>query len=205
LIIHTHDQGTPEWLQARLGIPTASQFGNLVTSQCKPSASQGAYLNKLVTEWLHDRPIEIPTTYWMQRGTELEPEARGYYEIYTGKSVTETGFVTNDDRTCGGSPDGLVGDDSGVEFKCPKDETHTEYCLAKKCPAKYVPQVQGLMYLFERDHWDFMSYYPYPDEATRRPQLLVRVDRDEKWVSAFEIELDKFTEKLAKAKQKLGA
>jgi hypothetical protein len=31
MIILDLEQGTPEWLQARLGIPTASNFGNIIT------------------------------------------------------------------------------------------------------------------------------------------------------------------------------
>ena len=198
MILHDYPQGSDEWLRARLGIPTASRFGDIFTSQGKPSASQGAYINQLVSETLFDRPAPVFQTEWMKRGNDLEPEARDFYAFQRDVTVTECGFVKTSCGSAGGSPDGLT-PDGGVEIKCPKEDNHVDYLLKGKCPAKYFPQVMGLMWLFERDHWDFVSYHP---DCPR--QLIVRVDRDDMWIKGLVDELDKFTSKLAKAKQKLG-
>jgi hypothetical protein len=199
VIIHTADQGTPEWFQARLGIPTASRFGDILTSQAKPAAAQKKYLNTLLAEHLTGKRDEIPQTFWMQRGTELEPHARSYYEFHSELDVRESGFVTTDDGLVGGSPDGLT-EVGGLEIKCPSPAVHVEYLLAGKCPAQYVPQVQGLMWLFGADRWDFVSYHP-----DFRKQLVVQVGRDDKWQAAWESEIKVFNDKLQDAKHKLLA
>jgi len=41
------EQGTPEWLQARLGVPSASSYAKLVTTTGKSSAQAEAYINQL--------------------------------------------------------------------------------------------------------------------------------------------------------------
>ena len=198
MIAHDAAQGSPEWFLSRLGIPTASRFSELLTSQGKPSASQTGYMYELLAEQMAGTPEESFSNAWMERGNELEPMAREYYEIQTGLTVEQSGFVTTDDRSAGGSPDGLT-PTGGIEIKCPKRANHIAYLLGGKCPAKYTQQVQGLMWIFERDHWDFVSYHP-----EMPAQLIVRVDRDDKWIGAFVDELYKFNDKLAKARQKLG-
>lgn len=199
MIIHTAEQGTPEWFQARLGIPTASKFGDILTSQAKPSASQQRYMNMLLAEHLTGEREETPVTRHMQHGAEMEPHARSYYEFESELEVKQLGFVTTDDGLVGGSPDGLtvVG---GLEIKCPSRPVHVEYLRAGKCPAAYVPQVQGLMWLFEADRWDFVSYHP-----RFRKQLVVQVGRDDKWLTAWEAEIKKFNDQLQEAKHKLLA
>jgi hypothetical protein len=70
-------QGTHEWLQARVGIPTASRFDDLITPKTrKPSSSATRYRNEILAEWILGHPIEWGTSQWMERGTELESEAR---------------------------------------------------------------------------------------------------------------------------------
>jgi hypothetical protein len=43
-------------------------------------------------------------------------------------------------------------------------------------PAKYIPQVQGCLWITEREWWDFMSYHPSMED------LIVRVYRDEAYI-----------------------
>lgn len=198
MIIHKMEQRSPEWFAVRLGIPTGSRFGDIYTSQGKPSASQGKYITELAAESLFGRQTEVFESAAMRHGTEYEPEANAFFQFHSDIEVTACGFVTDDEITVGVSPDGLT-EFGGLEIKCPQPATHTEYLLAKKCPAKYVPQVQGCMWMLERDHWHFVSYHP-----DCRKQLVVRVERDDKWIAGFTEELDRFKEKLEKAKQKLA-
>ena len=95
------------------------------------------------------------------------------------------------------SPDGLVGEDGGLEIKCPLIHTHVEYLLDGKLPTKYVQQVQGSMLISGRKWWDFMSYYP-----GLKP-LVVRVERDEKFIAKLKDELNKFCFELKAIVQKL--
>jgi len=199
MIIHQLEQRTPEWYQIRLGKPTGSKFGNIYTSQGKPSASQGAYINELASEWLFGEQVAVFENDAMKWGTKYEPEACDFFQFHSDIPVTPCGFVTDDDLRVGVSPDGLT-EAGGIEIKCPQQLKHTEYLLGKKCPAQYVPQVQGCMWMLERDHWHFVSYHP-----NCRTQLVVRVDRDDKWIDGFSEEMKKFLDKLDKAKTKLAA
>ena len=170
------DQGTQEWLDARLGCPSASQFCKLVTTAGKPSASADDYISELIAERITGEREPIYVNEWMQRGTELEPEARATYEFIHGVDVEEVGFILDDSGEFGCSPDGLVGEDGGVEFKCPAPKNHIAWSRKGVCPSKHYAQVQGCLYITGRKWWDFMSYHP-----DMKP-FIVRVERDEEFI-----------------------
>jgi putative phage-type endonuclease len=175
--IITADQRSPEWFAARLGVPSASQFSCVITPTGKKSTQIDAYLNKMVAAILTGQSEAPEQTDAMQRGIELEAEARGYYELIGGQ-VEEVGFFIHDDGF-GCSPDGLVGADGLLEIKCPLAHTHVEYLRENNLPAKYIPQVQGQLLVTGRQWCDFLSYHP-----DMKP-LLVRVERDEKFITTL--------------------
>lgn len=175
--IINHEQGTQEWLQSRLGCPSGSGFANLITAAGKPSTSAQAYINQLIAELLTDRTTEVKVNEWMQRGTDLEPLAREYFELSSGLSVEEVGFCKHDTMECGVSPDGLIGNDGGLEIKCPAPHTHVAYLRDGKLPTKYKQQVMGCLWITEREWWDFVSYHE------TMPVLQVRVYRDEDYIT----------------------
>ena len=117
-------QRSPEWFAARLGCPSASNFAKVLTPGGKRSTQVEGYLNRLVADILTGRSEQQEPSEAMQRGTELEPEARAYYELIAGP-VEEVGFCIHDDGF-GCSPDGVVGDGL-LEIKCPLAHTHVEY------------------------------------------------------------------------------
>ena len=194
MIIHNVEQGTEEWLNLRLGVPTASRFKDIYTSTGKASTSVTTYMHQLLAEPVAGKSIETYANKWMERGTEMEAEARGYYELIRDVEVEQVGFVLNDLAGC--SPDGLT-DRGGVEIKCPKAETHIKYLLGGKCPAEYFPQVQGCMWLCERQEWDFISYHP------DLPQFILTVYRDDKWLDGLKAELEKLHKKMNEFLEKL--
>lgn len=182
MIIHDCEQGTEEWLALRAGIPTASEFSNLVTSTGQPSDSVKAYAKTLAAEKFAGKPIDaFQGNYWTRRGQELEPEARITYEMLTGRKVDQVGFITDDGVTHGCSPDGLVNKDGAVEFKCLKAESHIDVLMyfdkAKKCPSTYFAQTQGEMFVCERQWVDLMFYHP------ELPPLIIRQTPDKKFVT----------------------
>jgi len=172
-----HEQGSEAWLMSRLGCPSGSGFANLVTASGKRSASAEGYINQLVAELLTGESTKVYENEWMQRGTELEPNAREYYELATGNTVEEVGFCKHDTLECGVSPDGLVGLDGGLEIKCPAPATHVAYLRSGELPAKYKQQVMGCLWITEREWWDFVSYHE------SMPVLQVRVHRDEDYIT----------------------
>lgn len=189
-ILRDLEQGSTAWLEARLGIPTASNFSKLITSTGKKSTQMDGYLNTLVAETLMGKTTDFYTNEHMERGTELEPQARAWYEFHTDKAVEEVGFVLRDDGLVGASPDGLT-KTSGVEFKCPKAETHIGYLRKGKIPSTYVPQVQGCIWLCERESWDFVSYHP------DMPEMLITVQRDSRFIATLESLVDELMDKKA--------
>lgn len=188
--IITANQGTDEWKQARIGVPSGSRFSDIMAKG--GGATRGAYLAAIALERITGVREEIKTTFAMDQGTEREPFARASYEARTGEMVEEVGFCLHDTLRVGVSPDGLVNHDGMTEYKCPQPKTHMEYLRLEKntCPSAYRWQVQGQLWVAEREWCDFVSYNPgFPENA----QLIVRrVYRDEKAIKELDAEIRKF-------------
>lgn len=184
-------QGSPEWFEARVGLPTSSNFDKIITTQGKPSKSKEKYLYKLAGERIIEKSEDTYKNDVMLRGQELESEARQLYELMTGKTVEQVGLcVTEGKAIYGASPDGLVGEDTLLEIKCPIISTQVDYLVRGKLPTAYFQQIQGQLLVTERQYVDFFSYYP-----AMKP-LLIRVVRDEVFLKALKFELEKFTVEL---------
>lgn len=194
--VHAVEQNTTEWMDLRLGIPTASAFGQIITPTGKPSDQAGKYMNMLIANQMADQTLESwQGNQWTERGHELEDEARSYYEMVKNVDVERVGFVTNDNA--GMSPDGMINDDGGIEIKCPSPGIHVSYLLSNKVPTIYIPQIQGSMWISDRDWWDFISYHPVLDS------LIIRVYRDGKYIALLSEAIKKFTDKMLEKKHKL--
>jgi len=172
-----HEQGTEGWLAARLSKPSASCFSKLITMTGKPSASADAYINQLLGERLTGKSEPHYKSEAMILGTEREPEARADYEFISGNKVDQYGFILDDTESYGCSPDGLIGDDGGLEIKCPAQTTQAGYWRDPQSGVKkYYQQIQGCMWVTGRKWWDFFSFHP------RMPHVLVRVTRDDEYI-----------------------
>src|SRR5262245_45091449 len=119
MIIHDVVQGSTSWLQLRAGIPTASQFDQIITPSGKPSKSAERYMLTLLAERLMGHPITENVSMWMKRGSEMEADAVAFYQLQTDSDTVPVGFITNDEGTIGASPDRLVGEEGLLEIKCP--------------------------------------------------------------------------------------
>lgn len=181
MIILNNEQGSDAWLQSRLGKPSASGFSKLITRTGKPSTSADNYINGLIFEMLSQEITQGHTSDAMIRGTELEPEARENYEFITGNEVDEVGFIVDLHDTYGCSPDGLIGEDGGVEIKCPLGATMVKYLRSPDELVKnYWQQIQGCMFVTGRKWWDAFAYHP------NTPHVLVRVERDDAFIELLE-------------------
>ena len=181
-------QGSSEWLYARLGIPTASELDALITPLWKLRTGEGpeTYLYQKLTERVLGFPQTDASSWAMEQGTILEGEAIPLYEGVFDVTVQRVGFITTDDGRFGCSPDGLIGDDNGIEVKCPQPKTHLKYLLEGGVPKDYLAQVHGAMYATGRPRWTFLSY------SRQFPPLIVHVERDEAIQTAIAAALDKF-------------
>lgn len=190
-----HPQGSPEWLQSRCGIPSASRFAAVMAKiKTGESAERRNYRTDLVVERLTGRPLEGFTTAAMKQGTEREPFARMAYEARTGLIVQEVGFCLHDTMEAGASPDGLIDADGGLEIKCPERSAHLRYIQQPGEPPEYTWQIQGGMWITGRAYWDFVSYNPdFPEHL----QLIVRrIKRDEDAIKRLADEVARFVEEV---------
>jgi len=181
-------QGTDEWFASRLGKITASEFANVL---CK-GAGRGTYMLRLAAERLTGITQSTFSNSAMEWGTEHEGDAREYYETVGLCEVQQVGFVIFDEWI-GGSPDGLVGEDGLLEIKCPNSSTHITNILKDKMPPKYVPQVQGLLWITGREWCDFVSYDP---RVTSYSFFCKRIFRDDEKINILSEAANKFKTEL---------
>lgn len=184
------DQRSPEWFEARRGIPTASSFDKIVTSTGKLSTQRKGYLYTLAAERISGMSEDHFKSWQMEEGTRREDESRLVYAMLREVEVEQVGFCLSDEGRYGCSPDGLVGEDGGLELKNPTGKVAIEYLLAGKLPTKYLQQVQGSLLVTGREWWDFASYCP------GLPTLILRVERDEGFITLLENALWEFCDEL---------
>lgn len=197
------EQRTDEWFSARLGCVTASRTADVMAkTKSGYSASRANYMAQLITERLTGQPAEGFSSAAMQWGTETEPQARMAYELMTGETVQETGFVLHPSiKFFGASPDGLVGSDGLLEIKCPNTSTHIDTLLADKVPSKYLTQMHVQMICTGRNWCDFVSFDPrLPGDMSFWMQ---RVNRDDAFCKEIEAEVSSFLDELGTKIQQL--
>lgn len=181
MIILEHEQGTDEWFAARLGKPSGSNCKRLITATGSRSTQFDGYVAELAYELYSGAVTDVFVTEWMARGTAVEPEARNMFALQTNEDVVETGFILSDCESFGCSPDALVGKHGGLEIKVPKPITHTKYIQnPDSLAADYKQQIAMCLLVTGRKHWDIFSYHE------TMPDVLVRVERDEKYIAKLE-------------------
>lgn len=185
-------QCSVEWFKARCGIPTSSNFGKILSPTGRPSKQAEKYMYQLAGERITGIKEEGYSNANMQAGMDREEEGRNFFEFSQGVTLTQVGICYPNERkeySC--SPDGLMLDkEEGFEQKNPIITTQVEYLLSGKMPGVYVPQVQGSMLVTGYKGWWFLSYYP-----GLKP-LVIRVERDEKYIELLKTELYKFNKEL---------
>ena len=193
------EQGSEEWLAARLGIPTATGIKNIVTQSGQKSSGWVSYLAELIAESIEGGGDGFKSND-MQRGNELEPRARMAYEFETGNDVVQVGGVyLNADKDLMVSPDGLIPSiKKGVEIKCPKMKTHIKYLLEGGVPVEYVIQVQAALWVTGYETWDFISYCP---EYQKQPLYVYTAERDPVLMQAFDEHIPNFIRTLKAYKE----
>lgn len=190
-------QQSEEWERWR-NRPTASEFDKFITPAKGEYSSQATgYAAKIVAKRLgvYNEP---PPTFWMEWGTEHEPNAKHAYTLQTGREIQDVGFVLPDGTDAYGcSPDGLVGDDGLIEVKCPAPETLIGYHAAGELPIGYRPQIQGELLVTGRKWCDFYAWHP------ELSPFLFRVEADEKYQTKMAQALLMLLEEIASIESKV--
>lgn len=187
------EQGSPEWVQARLGIPTASEFGSVMAKG--EGKTRRTYMLKLLGERLTGAPQEQYSNPHMERGKEMEAEAVDLYAFMREVEPKPIGFIRNGNRGC--SPDRMVGDNGMAEIKTKLPHLQLAALLDGRLPAEHKPQVQGVIWTAEREWCDFVSYWP------RLPLFVVRVYRDEQYIKTLDVEVTRFLDEMLELETKI--
>ena len=188
------EQGSAEFFAARRGFITGSRFKDVMdfnkgtpakdgkpAKPGKESAKRAAYRAEVVIERITGRSIDHYVSGPMRDGIDREPLAKMAYEARTGRMLTDHGFRRHPTLPMvGGSPDALIGDDGGLEIKCPTPTTHLD-TLLNGMDAEHIPQVQGYIWIFGAQWWDFCSYCPHFDEPLRT--YIQRIPRDDAYLA----------------------
>lgn len=191
------EQGTPEWYQCRLGIPTASEFATVLASGRGggESKTRRTYLYKLAGEILTEEPMYSYSNDHMERGKTMESEARDMYVFLTDLELHQVGFIRNGRKGC--SPDSLIGNDGMLEIKTKLAHLQCEVLDYDEFPAEHKAQCQGQLWVAEREWVDFVSYWP------KLPIFAKRVFRDEAYIKKLAAEVDRFNNELADLVEKI--
>lgn len=155
MIIHEFEQGTPEWHEVRKGRMTASHAQGIANK----GKGLNTYILTLMAKYYSSAEPESYTNEHMEQGNELEPQARAMYELEYDSEVRQVGFIEIDEHV-GCSPDGLIGEDGGLEIKCHDDKKHFELAVGGTIDTKYLWQMQMNMFCTGRKWWDYVAYNP---------------------------------------------
>ena len=156
------EQRSEAWYAIKAGRITGTRFKELAAGLDTDTFK--SLIIDLAGELITGETEEGYSNSVMERGIELEPEARKEYEKITDSVVEEVGFIMPDEESefhdwIGISPDGLT-TDGMIEIKCPLRKTHLNYIIKGTLPTEYKHQVQGQLFTTGLPHCDFMSYYP---------------------------------------------
>lgn len=187
LEIFDMEQGTEPWLSARLGLPTASRFATVMAKG--EGKTRAEYMRKLAGEILTGDPMEAFTNAHMDRGRTMEDEARELYAFVHDADIHRVGFIRSGNSGC--SPDSLIGDSGGLEIKTALPHIQIDRLIRNVLPPEHRAQVQGNIWISQREWWDFVSYWP------KLPMLRVRVMRDDDYIKNMADEIDRFNDELA--------
>ena len=198
-------QGSPEWFAERAGKVTASRISDVMAkTKTGPAASRKNYAAELALERITGQKSQGYVSAPMLWGIENEPFARASYEIQTGLTVEEVGFIDHRFvKRTGASPDGLVGMLGMVEIKCRNTATHVEWAVAGKVPPEHVLQMQWQMACADRAWNDFVSYDSRMPEGQ---QLFIRrLWRDDKAIAEIVEAVILFDHEVEEITKSLGA
>lgn len=191
-------QGTQAWLEARMGIVTASEVHCVMANgrNGEPSKTRALYMRRLAAEIITGRPCAyFDGNDDTERGKELEPVIAEIYSQANSQIVTDVGFIKNGRIGC--SPDRLIGEDGGLEIKSKRPYTQIEVLERGDIPPEYIKQVQTCLMVTERDWWDFVSH------SEGLPLFIKRVFRNDKLIADIQVAVDLFNDDLDALVEKL--
>lgn len=189
------EQGSDEWRAARAGIPTASEFASILAKG--EGKMRRSYMLRLAGELITGFPAETYSNAHMERGREMEAEARDYYALVSTEPVTRVGFVRDEAKGAGCSPDSFVGEKGALEIKTAIPSVLIDKIDRGGFPSEHKAQCQGVLWVAEREWIDLLVYWP------GMPPYTVRARRDEDYIKTLASEVARFNDDLAAMVEKV--
>lgn len=180
------EQGSPEWHQARIGIPTASRFADILAKG--EGKTRKSYMRQLAAEIITGELGESFTSAAMERGKVMEAEARELYAFVADDTPRLVGFVRN--GPVGWSPDSLLGDKGALEIKTQRADLLIETLLKDEFPSEHKAQCQGGLWVGQREWVDICVYWP------KMPLFTKRAYRDDVFIKTLDGEVTRFLDEL---------
>ena len=190
--IHNFEQRTDEWYAIRKGKMTASNAETIIAN----GKGLETYIYNLMAEYYSSAEKENYINADMQRGIDLEPEAKIEFQFYTGLDIKEVGCVELNEYILA-SPDGLIGDDGLIEIKCPNDSIYFKLLLSNNIKPEYIAQMQMQMYVTDRQYCYFVSYNPNFEKSL----YIKKINRDEEMIDKLKKGLERGTELIKEIKE----
>ena len=176
----TGQASNSEWARIRLCRLTASKFGDILKVMMKPRPSPPASLLEGLLK--HKKLDGVRALLW---GRTHEKVALKKFTEVTGKTVQLTGIWLHESGFLGGSPDGLIVEDTTIEVKCPyslrtkvleealQEKKSEQYIIFRRdgqwllnTNNHYFHQIQGCLHLTKREKcilflWTPQSYVAF--------------------------------------------
>ena len=185
-------QRTPEWIEIKSGKMSASNAETIIAN----GKGLETYIYNLMAEYYSSAEKENYINADMQRGIDLEPEAKIEFQFYTGLDIKEVGCVELNEYILA-SPDGLIGDDGLIEIKCPNDSIYFKLLLSNNIKPEYIAQMQMQMYVTDRQYCYFVSYNPNFEKSL----YIKKINRDEEMINKLKKGLERGTELIKEIKE----
>src|SRR3990167_6008322 len=185
------EQQSPEWFRARRGIPTASELPSIlaVGKSGAESKMRQTYMRKLAGEILTGEPTDSYANTHMDRGKEMEAEARDFYAFIQDAESQRVGFVRNGNVGC--SPDSLIDKEGLLEIKTALPHILIDKLLRDEFPPEHKAQCQGQLWVTEREWVDIAIYWP------KLPLFVKRAVRDDGYIANLAGAVKAFNDELA--------
>jgi predicted phage-related endonuclease len=186
-IFHDIEQGSDQWRACRAGLVTASNF-KLVMAKGE-GKTRKAYMHRLAAEIITGEPLESFSSPAMARGNAMESEARDYFAFRTDFQLTRVGFIRNGQKGC--SPDSLIGGHALLEIKTQRGDLLIETLLKNEVPSEHKAQIQGQLWVAERDVCYLIVYWP------GMPPFIRQIRREPLYIAELSDAVDRFNDELS--------
>jgi hypothetical protein len=191
---HEIEQGSAEWHDLHIGVPTASSFASVLAAG--EGKMRSSYMRQVAAEAITGERIETYKSADMMRGLAMEDEARQHFMRSRFCRLERCGFVRRTVVTAigtkfvvGCSPDSLIDDDGVLEIKTMRPDLLIELLDkgAAGFPTEHRAQCQGSMWVTGRKYVHLTIFY------RGMPSADFVINRDDEYIKNLSNEVERFS------------